>query len=125
MVVMTGMEYRRILKLKGTSTHTQNSTYLSHDSEGIMSSILSWHARFGHINYDSLHVLKNKGASGFPTIPRKLNQCDACILGNHRKQPFYDSTSRACRKLELIHYDLCGSMHVPSTNRNTYIMFFY
>jgi hypothetical protein len=70
----------------------------------------TWHARFGHINYDNLHLLKKNGVSGFPTIPRNLKQCDACILGKHRKQPFHDSTSRACRKLELIHSDLCGPM---------------
>jgi hypothetical protein len=58
-------------------------------------------------------LLKNNGVSGLPTIPRKLKQCDACILGKHSKQPFHDSTSRACRKLELIHSDLCGPMPIP------------
>jgi transposase InsO family protein len=60
----------------------------------------------------------------FLPFPRKLKQCDACILGKHRKQPFHDSTSRACRKLEPIHSDLCGPMHVPSANGNKYIMSF-
>jgi transposase InsO family protein len=118
------MEDGRLLKLNGTSSHTQNVAYLSHHSEGIMSSSLLWHAIFGHINYDSLRLLRKNGVSSFPTIPRKLKQCDACILGKHRKQPFHDSTSRACRKLELIHSDLCGPMPVPSANGNKYIMSF-
>ena len=59
-----------------------------------------------------------------PTIPRKLKQCDACILGKHSKQPFHDSTFTACRKLELIHFDLFGPMHVPSVNGNKYTMSF-
>jgi hypothetical protein len=124
MVVMTRVEDGRLLKLKGTSAHAQNFAYLSHHNEGTMPSSLLWHARFGHINYDNLHLLKKNGVSGFPTIPRNLKQCDACILGKHRKQPFHDSTSRACRKLGLIHSDLCGPMPVPSANGNKYIMSF-
>jgi hypothetical protein len=124
MIVMTGMEYERLLKLKVTYAHTQKTAYLSHHDQGIMSSSLLWHARFGHINYDKLHLLKKNGVSGFPTIPRKLKQYDACILEKHNKQPFHDVTSRECRKLELIHFDLCGPMHVPSANGNRYIMTF-
>jgi hypothetical protein len=68
--------------------------------------------------------LRKNDVSGFPTIPRKLKQCDACILGKYNNQPFHDSTSRACRKLELIHSDLCGLMLVPFANVNKYIMTF-
>jgi hypothetical protein len=88
--------------------------------EGIMSNSLLWHAIFGHINYDSLRLMRNNGISGMSTIPRKLKQCDACILGKHRKHPFHDSTFRSCRKLELIHSDLCIPMLVPSTNGNEF-----
>jgi hypothetical protein len=65
MLVMTRMEYGRLLKLNGTSAHTQNAAYLSDHGEGIMSSSLLWHAIFGHINYDILHLLKKNGVSGF------------------------------------------------------------
>jgi hypothetical protein len=68
--------------------------------------------------------LRKNGVSSFPTIPRKLKQCDACILGKHSKQPFHDSTSRACRKIELIHSYLYEPMHVPYANGNKYIMTF-
>jgi hypothetical protein len=72
MVVMTGIEDGRLLKLNGTSAHTHIVAYLSHHDSGIMPSSLLWHARFGHINYDSLCLLRKNGVSGFPTIPRKL-----------------------------------------------------
>jgi hypothetical protein len=52
MVAMIGIEYGRLLKLKGTSTHTHTTTCLSHHDLGIIPSSLLWHARFGHINYD-------------------------------------------------------------------------
>jgi hypothetical protein len=64
MVVMIGWEDERLLNLKGTSTRAQNFAYLSHHDEGTLSSSLLWHARFGHINYDSLRVLKKNGVSG-------------------------------------------------------------
>ena len=69
-------------------------------------------------------IFEENGVNGLPAIPRKLKQCDACILGNHSKQLFHDSHSRAHRKLELIHSDLCGPMHVPSANGNKYMMTF-
>jgi hypothetical protein len=124
MVVMNGMEDGILLKLNGTSAHTQNVAYLSHQNEVIMSSSLLWHARFGHINYDSLHFLRKNSFLGFPTIPRKLKECDAFTLVKHRKQPFHDSTSKSCRKVELIHFYLCDPMRVPSTNGNKYIITF-
>ena len=92
MVVMTGMEYGRLLKLNATSSHTHIVAYLAHHDLGIIPYIFLWHARFDHINYDSLCLLRKNGVSGFPTIPRKLKQCDVCILGKHTKQPFHDST---------------------------------
>jgi hypothetical protein len=55
---------------------------------------------------------------------RNLRQCDVCILGKHSKHPSNDSTSRSCRKIELVHFDLCGSIPFPSTNDNKYIMSF-
>jgi hypothetical protein len=112
-----------LLKLNGTSAHAYNYSYLSHHDEGIFPYSLLWHAKFGHSNYDNLCLLKNNGVSGLPTT-MKLKQCDPCILEKHRKQPFHDFTSRACGKIGLIHYDLCGPMPIPSTNGYRYIMTF-
>ena len=100
------------------------TAYHAHQNKGNLFSNLLWHVRVGHINYDNLCLLKKNGVSGSPTIPRKLKQCDVCIHGKYSKQPFYGFTSRACRKLGLIHLDLCGPMHVQSTNGNKYIMYF-
>ena len=59
-----------------------------------------------------------------PTIPKKRNKCDACILGKHSKHHFQGSKFRACRTLEMIHSDLCASMSIPSTNGNKYLVTF-
>ena len=67
MFAMTGMEDGRMLKMNGTSSHTHNATYLSNHCEGMMSYSLLWHVIFGHINYDSLHLMRKNGISGLPT----------------------------------------------------------
>ena len=123
-LVMRGLEEERLLKLQGTSAWAQNFSYNSHYDESTFPSSILWHATFGHLNYDNLRLLKKNCVAGLPTVLRKLKQCDACILGKHSKQSFHDSHSRAHRKLELIHSDLCGPMHVPSANGNKYIMTF-
>ena len=82
-LVMEGIEEGRLLKLKGSSAHAQNFAFSSHHDEGTFPSSLLWHARFGHLNYDRLRLLKKNGVDGLPTIPRKPKECDACILGKH------------------------------------------
>jgi hypothetical protein len=72
MFVMIGVEDGRLLKLKGTFSHAHNYAYLSHHDEGTMPSSLLWHARFGHINHDSLCLLKKNGVSCLSIIPRNL-----------------------------------------------------
>jgi len=113
-LVMMGIKEERLLKLQGTSARAQNFSYNSHYEEGTFPSSLLWHARFGHLNYDNLHLLNKNGVTGLPTIPRKLKQCDAYVLGKHSKPSFHDSHSRAHRKLELIHSDLCGEAYVTA-----------
>ena len=121
---MTRYEHEKLLKLKGTSVRAQNFVYISQHIEGTLSSSLWWHARYGHINYDSLLLLKKNSVFGFPTIPKKLLQCDACILGKHSKQTFHDTNYRACRELEMIHSYLCDTMPIISANGNIHVMNF-
>ena len=83
-IVMTGVEDNKLLKLNGTSSNSHNSANLVQHNSNLSSSLL-WHARFGHINYDSLRIMKQKGVQALPTIPRQLSTCDACILGKHSK----------------------------------------
>jgi len=54
----TGWEDEKLLKLSVTSAQVHNSAYLTHHA---LSSSLLWHARFGHINYDSLRLFQNNG----------------------------------------------------------------
>jgi len=121
---MTGIEEERLLKLQGIYAHAERYSYRSNYDEGTFPSSPLRHTRFGHFNYDNLHLLKRNGVTGLPTILRKLKQCDACILGKHKKQYFHDSYSAVHRKFEHIHSYLCGPMHIPFTNGNKYMMIF-
>eukprot|EP00253_Pinus_taeda_P028394 PITA_28394 len=72
-LVMRGIEEERLLKLQGKSAHKQHFSYISHHEEGTLPSSLLWHARFGHLNYDSLCLLKKNGVAGLPTILENLS----------------------------------------------------
>jgi len=71
---MMRIEEESILKLQGISSCGNNFSYNSHYDEGTFPSSLLWHARFGHLKYDNLHLLKKNGVIGLPTIPRKLKK---------------------------------------------------
>jgi len=72
-LVMRGIEEERLLKLQDTSARAQRFSYNSHYEEGTLPSSLLWHARFGHLNYDSLRLLKKNGVAGLPTILGNLS----------------------------------------------------
>ena len=67
-IVMNGVEDNKLLKLNGTSSNSQNSANLRQHNSNLSSNLL-WHARFGHINYDSLIIMKQKGVQdNFPHV---------------------------------------------------------
>jgi hypothetical protein len=75
-----------------------------------------WHARFGHLDFRSLHDLSAKNlVVGMPTIKRLEKICDGCVLGKQHRKPFPQVSSfRAEKGLELVHADLCGHI-TPKT----------
>lgn len=94
-VVMSGFEDEKLLKLQGTCVRSKNFSFMAHQEKGTLSSYLLWHARFGHLNFNNLCLLKQQVFSSLPTIPKNIEPCEACILGKHRKQPFVPTTWRA------------------------------
>ena len=70
-VIMTRYEDGKLLKLKGSSVRVQNYSYFSQHGEGNLSSSLLWHAIFGHLNYNSLRLLRKNGVFGLPPFPKR------------------------------------------------------
>ncbi|WVZ16874.1 hypothetical protein V8G54_009856 [Vigna mungo] len=67
-----------------------------------------WHARFGHLSNDRLHLLQNKHAyiTNDTQIP-----CDVCHRAKQKKLPYTASTSHSSCPFHLLHIDIWG----PST----------
>ena len=73
------------------------------------SSIMDWHRRLGHLNEPAMRKLEQHNMLVDFSLPKEqLGDCEACLLGKSRRQPFFGSgQSRASRIGELIHWDLC------------------
>jgi len=83
-----------------------------------------WHARYGHLNFRSLHDLGAKNmADGIPLIQRAEQVCDGCALGKQHRAPFPRASSyHASAGLELVHGDLCGHIMPPTPGGKSYFL---
>lgn len=84
-----------------------------------------WHDRYGHLNFQSLHVLnQRKMVTGLPKV-KQFKSCECCICGKKSRQPFIFGMSwRAKEKMHLVHFDLCGLMQVNSLGGTRYFLLF-
>lgn len=98
--------YKVKMGLKSTSR-----LYLTAGSESC-----KWHARLGHVNYETIRSMIRKDlVFGLPTVNIEKEVCGSCLLGKQSRQAFPQATSyRASKVLELLHGDLCGPI-TPST----------
>ena len=84
-----------------------------------------WHLRFGHLNYESLKLLKNRDmVIGLPPITNEKKICEGCIYGKMQRSPFPTSTWRARVPLELVHADIWGPTKNPSLGGKRYFLLF-
>lgn len=82
-----------------------------------------WHARFGHVNMDTMKLMINKGlVDGIPKISVGKETCVSCYLGKQARRSFPQSTEyRATSPLELVHGDLCGPITPSTQGRKRYV----
>ncbi|GAA0159622.1 transmembrane signal receptor [Lithospermum erythrorhizon] len=85
-----------------------------------------WHERLGHLNYNSLHNLKNKKmVHGLPEFKSDNLTCNSCVNGKQTRSGFpKEATWRASKPLELIHSDLCGPITPMSSSGKRYFLTF-
>jgi GAG-pre-integrase domain/Integrase core domain len=83
-----------------------------------------WHARYGHINFQSLRKLSQGNiVEGLLEIECKEGMCRGCVIGKQRRSSFPDEASfRANEVLELIHEDLCGPIKPTTPVGNKYFL---
>lgn len=86
---------------------------------------MRWHQRLGHLNLQSLKMLKAKDmVTGMPNIG-DMDSCDECVFGKHARCPFAHESGksrRATEKLQRVHMDICGPMHVRSMGGNKFFL---
>lgn len=87
-----------------------------------------WHRRLGHLNLKSLkglqHIVKGLDLSSCKHDWSSL-ACKGCIEGKQARQPFpKHGATRATKKLELVHSDVCGPMKTTSMGGARYFVTF-
>ncbi|KAD3336326.1 hypothetical protein E3N88_31845 [Mikania micrantha] len=82
-----------------------------------------WHARLGHINFDTIKLMTHKNlVQGVPRINHASQICDACLLGKHIRAPFPNQARfKSDKPLELVCGDLCGPISPPTHSGKKYI----
>ncbi|KAD5507787.1 hypothetical protein E3N88_15490 [Mikania micrantha] len=83
-----------------------------------------WHARLGHVRFDSLKLLTTKGlARGVPTINHPSQMCDGCSLGKQSRNSFpKQSQYQANHLLELVYVDVCRPITPTTKGGNRYML---
>lgn len=100
----------------------ENVCMIANESKADM---MTWHRRFGHLNYGTLCKLNNAvdgiNACGDDV---QIKRCKVCCLGKQSRDPFQQSETRSKKILELVHTDLCGPMETKSLGGARYLLTF-
>lgn len=107
-VVATGRFENNLFKL---NTQT-DFAYAATKSENVK----LWHRRLGHVNLGNMNFLKLK-------VPNGL-KCKICIRGKQPRSAFMNTGTRATKKLEIVHSDVCGPIQVNSMSGAKYFLTF-
>ncbi|GJT59049.1 retrovirus-related pol polyprotein from transposon TNT 1-94 [Tanacetum coccineum] len=84
-----------------------------------------WHRRLSHLNFDYINLLSKKDiVIGLPKLKYVKDQiCCSCELSKAKRSSSKIKVVASSKgRLNLLHMDLCGPMHVKSINGNKYIL---
>lgn len=90
--------------------------------------VIKWHERYGHLNLNSLKMLKTKnmvhGMNIMNNFPNKL-ECEICYKAKIHVLPFAKkSLNRSDSILSLVHTDICGPINPESKSGARYFVTF-
>ena len=78
-------------------------------------SLKVWHERYNHLNVADLKKLVKDGMiAGIEFDDTTMFDCEACIMGKHKRHPFKNSKSKTTRVGEVFHLDTCGPFTVQT-----------
>ena len=97
--------------------------------KGTSGSLNQWHGRLTHVSTSKIVAMGRQGSvKGMDikdtngSLPMKPHECPACVQGKMQRTPFGDSEHRAKEKLEEVHCDLAGKMHITSKQGSNYAL---
>lgn len=114
-VIATGSNYKGMYKLDVDKSHALYTP--------TKESPLLWHRRLGHLNANTMQLLKSK-LVGIDFSGKFTEKCVPCLQGKLAKKPFKSSCSKSSKVLQLIHSDLCGPMSTHSWGGALYLLTF-
>ena len=87
-----------------------------------------WHCRFGHLGVDNLTKLINENmVDGMNTTGQSGDNstCESCMMGKQHPTAYpKEIPYRATQPFEIVHSDVCNSMHVNSHGNSKYFVTF-
>lgn len=87
---------------------------------------ITWHNRYGHLNFSSLHELSQKSMVKGMQVERVTNvNCQTCMMSKIHTLPFpNESQTKSNDLLELVHSDVCGPFRTNSIGGSKYFVTF-
>ncbi|GJW22064.1 retrovirus-related pol polyprotein from transposon TNT 1-94 [Tanacetum coccineum] len=112
---MNGMFKLNVMVVKNEINKMNSSAYLIESSN-------VWHARLGHVNFNSMRRLIK-----FNSIPNchidSKYKCETCVEAKLTRTPF-KSVKRTTEPLDMIHTDICDLKSLPTKGGNKYFITF-
>ena len=100
----------------------------SEANAAVTDSLMEWHERYGHVNFQTLRKMISEGSVNdlkILNLDKDNPFCEGCILGKQHTNPFpKDEAVRAKRPGEIFHADLCGKMSQSSFGGANYFFSF-
>ncbi|GJR06706.1 retrovirus-related pol polyprotein from transposon TNT 1-94 [Tanacetum coccineum] len=112
---MNGMFKLNVMVVKNEINKMNSSAYLIESSN-------VWHARLGHVNFNSLRRLIK-----FNSIPNchidSKYKCETCVEAKLTRTSF-KSVKRTTEPLDMVHTDICDLKSLPTKGGNKYFIMF-
>ena len=120
LIVMKGdLKSANLYRLRGT-TITGDAAVISNSLSNSDATNL-WHMRLGHMSELGLAVLSKRGLLDGHSIS-KLDFCEHCVFGKHKRVKFNTSTHTSKGILDYVHSDLWGPSRKPSLGGARYML---
>lgn len=83
-----------------------------------------WHARLGHVSFETILFLNKHGLLSVTSVLPKPTLCHSCQLAKSKRLPFTNIEKRATCVLDLIHCDLWDPAPVESSDGYRFYVIF-